>query len=114
MPVGWNQDLEGLHQSRRDPEQRGTLANGLAHPLKVTAGEIPKPTVDDSQAICRGGRSEVVLVDDGHGKAPQRGIPCRAGSEDTGANDQEIERSVGKAWDVASHGGEGGFESSGS
>jgi hypothetical protein len=114
VPVGGNQDLQRLDKSGRNPEQCGTLPNRLPHSPKVTARKVAKTPVDDSQAVCRGGCPEVVLVDHRHRKTAQHRVPRRAGSENTGANDKEVERSVGKAWDIASHGGESGVESPGS
>lgn len=108
VPVCWNNDFQRPHQAGRDPEQCGTLPDGFPHLPNVTARKVAKASVDYSQAVCRGGRPEVVLIDHSHRKTPQRRIPCRAGSEDTGADDKEIERSLCKAWEVASHGGESG------
>jgi hypothetical protein len=82
--------------------------------MEVSAGKVAESAMNDPQAVCRGGGPEVVLVDDGYGKSPEGRVPRGAGSKDTGANDKEIELSVGKPWDVASHGGQGGVESSGS
>ena len=59
--------------------------------------------MDDSQAVRRGSRAEIVLIHYGDREPSQRSIPGRASAVDTCAYDEQVEHGVGKGGEIASH-----------
>ncbi len=70
-----DQYRQRLDQARRHPQQRGALADPLPHPGQVAAGEIAEPAVYDSETVGRGGRAEVVALEQRDAETAQRRIP---------------------------------------
>jgi len=64
--VGRHQDRKRFNQVRCNAEQGGALADGLAHPGQIAAGEVPEAPVYDPQAVRRGLSAEVSALEDGH------------------------------------------------
>jgi hypothetical protein len=59
--------------------------------------------MDNPETVGRGGRPEIVLVDDGDGESPETGIPRDAGTVNACTDDEEIESSIDESREVASH-----------
>jgi hypothetical protein len=106
--ISRDQDRERLHQVGGNAEESGTFPNRLQHPGSVSPGEVSQPSMDDAQAVGRGGTPEVGPVHQRDGKAAQAGIPGDAGTLNAGPDYEEVERSLGESRDVASHAGKGG------
>ena len=101
--AGRNQDRQRLDQSRRHPEERGALTDGLPHAGQVASSEVADPAVDDAQAVGGCGGPEVVALDQRHPESAERGIPGDARSLDAAADDQNVVLGAGESVEVPPH-----------
>ncbi len=88
---------------RGDAQEVGALANRLAHAPQLGPLQVPNPPVDDLEAV--GGRrgAEIRLFDQGHGEAPQRGVPGGEGALNTAPDHEQVEPSVAQYCEVPFH-----------
>jgi hypothetical protein len=63
---------------------------------KVSVLEMSKPAVHNLQAVRRGGRAEIRLLDQRGLQAPHGAIPGHAGAEDPTTQYHDVKASVGK------------------
>ena len=87
-----NQELERLHQVRRDSQQGLALPQVEPHQPEVHLFEISQPAVDDAGGRGGGAAAEVRLFDEGDPEAAERRIAGHTAADDAAADHHHIER----------------------
>ena len=103
MRVGRHDERQRLHQMRRDAGQRAPLADEQPHLREVHRLQRAQAAVQRLQVVERRRRAEVVLVDERHRQAAQRGVPRRERAVEAGADDDHVEASIRQAAEIARH-----------
>ena len=85
------EEIEGMHEVRRDPEQRLPLAHRLEHQSEMALLEIADAAVDEPAGAGARAEGEVPLLDEGGAQPAHGGVAGDSRSGDPAADHQQID-----------------------
>ena len=89
-----HEELERLHQVRRDLQQRLALAQVHADQREVEHLEVAETAVHEPRGARSGAAAEVGLLEQRDPQAAQRGVAGNARANHAAADDQDVERAA--------------------
>lgn len=96
---------------RRDPQQRTPLMAGFTNADDVRMLHVANAAVHHLEAVRGCLAAEILPFDHGHPHAAKNRVPCHTGTEDTAADDDEVEFLTFQVFNLAFHWDDGPVDS---